>query len=136
MSDFFELVAELEPEIFNFWKNLIRNQISYSIFMYGTRTQDFWEKKQLEPGADQLLTSGSNPGYPELSWNRVWFLESEQNQNWILLIYFLKNQTKNWIPDSITPRIQREEKAPAQIQNPRPCSKPLTHANPKPKAMF
>jgi len=84
----------------------------------------FLGKKQLEPEANQLSTSGSNPGYPELSWNRVWFLESEQNQNWIILFYFifLKNQTKNWIPDSITPRSQREEKG--------------THPNPKLKAMF
>ncbi len=52
----------------------------------------FLGKKQLEPGANQLLTSGSNPGYPELSWNRVRFLESEQNKNWILFLFFLKNQ--------------------------------------------
>jgi hypothetical protein len=50
----------------------------------------FLGKKQLEPGANQLLTSGSNPDYPELSWNRVWFLESEQNQNWILIFKFFE----------------------------------------------
>jgi hypothetical protein len=62
-----------------------------------------------------------------------------QNRTRIGFYFYLKkkkNQIKNWIPDSIMPRSQREEKAPAQIQNPRPCSKPLTCANPKPKVRF
>jgi hypothetical protein len=46
-SDFWELVAELEPEIFNFLRTgsgtRFRNQISYSIYVWN-QNQDFWEK--------------------------------------------------------------------------------------------
>jgi len=83
----------------------------------------FLGKKQLEPGANQLLTSGSNPGYPELCWNRVWFLESEQNQNWILFLFKKKKkpdqELDSWFHNAQKPKGGKG-----------------TCPNPKPKAMF
>jgi hypothetical protein len=82
----------------------------------------FLGKKQLEPEANQLSTSGSNPGYPELSWNRVWFLESEQNENWIILFYFFEKSDQeldSWFHNAQKPKGGKD-----------------TRPNPKLKAMF